>query len=254
VAPAALAVIAALVAAAALVADVGPARGQADGPVRLGGVDRFDTAVQVSQHRFPDGADRVYAVRADLSPDALVASFDDGPTLLVPSCGPVPLIVMDEVLRLSTEEVVIVGGAAAVSSGVAEQLQARRSDEDAGCSDAPAGPVELLLETADTAEGLRVVGRVRNGRDEPVTVGYSFNVERQEADGSWLRIGPHLLEQGSETIAAGHTGEPRLLVPYRNEENAETYLSSGAYRLSVSIEGETPSSAYERVSAVLTIE
>ncbi len=103
------------------------ARGQTAEPPRLSGRNRFETAVAVSRHRFPDGAARAYAASADMSPDALVAAFDDGPTLLVPPCGPIPEAIIQELDRLGSDEVIVVGGTAAVDHAVGRQLAARRA-------------------------------------------------------------------------------------------------------------------------------
>jgi len=257
--PVALFLVAASTAVALLttvgVPRVGRAEGQlAEKPTRLAGTDRFETAVLVSRHRFPEGAARVYAVRADLNPDALVGSFDDGPTLLVPQCGAVPLGVIEEIRRLSVDEVVVVGGEAAVSGGVANQLQARRSSEDHRCPSSATGQVELLLETAEDPGGLRVLGRVRNSSTEPVSVTRGYDMERQQEDGSWQLInGPHMFDDDDETLAGGQTDDAETFVPYSNEEDIETYLSPGTYRFLVNV-GAVGSSDYQSISAVLTID
>lgn len=91
---------------------------------RLAGGSRYDTAVAISQEEFPDGADVVHLARAtDPLVDAVAGgSLDAGPTLLVPSCGPVPRVVLDEVERLDPKRVVALGGASAICSQVLEDV------------------------------------------------------------------------------------------------------------------------------------
>ncbi len=86
---------------------------------RLGGPDRFATAVRITRAAYPQGAPVVYLARADHFPDALVAgNLSDGPVLLVPSCGDVPTVVLDEIRRLDPQRVVALGGELAVCADV----------------------------------------------------------------------------------------------------------------------------------------
>lgn len=86
---------------------------------RLGGADRFATAVRITRAAYPQGAPVVYLARADHYPDALVAgNLSDGPVLLVPSCGDVPGVVLDEIRRLDPQRVVALGGELAVCDDV----------------------------------------------------------------------------------------------------------------------------------------
>lgn len=110
-----------------------PAGGRDTG--RLSGGDRWTTAVAISRHAWPDGADTVHLVRG-LPPlvDALAAgTLVDGPALLVPPCGDVPAAVIDEVARLDPRTVVAVGGEGAVCDRVlAEVADGRVRDRVAG--------------------------------------------------------------------------------------------------------------------------
>jgi putative cell wall-binding protein len=86
---------------------------------RLGGQDRYATAVELSKSSYPKGAKIAYLATGRDYPDALVggplAAADDAPLLLVePSC--VPPVVSDELLRLGRPRVVLLG-----SSGVLSQ-------------------------------------------------------------------------------------------------------------------------------------
>lgn len=83
---------------------------------RFAGETRFDTAVAISQARFPSGAPTVFLARA-VEPlvDALAGGvLTDGPVLLVPPCGDIPAVVQAEIDRLSPDQVVALGGEDAV--------------------------------------------------------------------------------------------------------------------------------------------
>lgn len=87
--------------------------GQAVG--RLGGATRFETAVQISQKMFPNGATEVYLARSDVFADAVVGgTLTEGPILLVPSCGELPGSVAQELARLNPTEIIALGGDSAV--------------------------------------------------------------------------------------------------------------------------------------------
>jgi putative cell wall-binding protein len=105
-----------------------PAVGQVAGAEdRLAGESRIHTAVQISRHQFPVGAQAVYLARADVFADALAAGvLDGGPVLLVPSCGSLPPAVAEEIARLDVTEVVALGGEAAVCQRLAEAAAAGR--------------------------------------------------------------------------------------------------------------------------------
>lgn len=89
---------------------------------RIAGPTRFDTAVAISQRAFPETAPVVYLARADAFADALVAgTLSDGPILLVPSCGDIPQVVLDEIDRLDPDTVLALGGTAAVCDATLAQ-------------------------------------------------------------------------------------------------------------------------------------
>jgi hypothetical protein len=101
---------------------------------RLAGSSRYETAVEISQEAFPDGAASVYLARADAFADALAAASltDRGPILLVPQCGTVPQAVIDEANRLQPLEVVALGGPGAVCEQVLQQFEGTTSDAAPG--------------------------------------------------------------------------------------------------------------------------
>jgi putative cell wall-binding protein len=94
---------------------------------RVAGPDRIATAVAVSQRSFTR-ASRAVLARADDFPDALAASAlaaeVEGPVMLT-GRGALAPAVADELARLGTTEVYLVGGSAALSVQVASDLQAR---------------------------------------------------------------------------------------------------------------------------------
>ncbi len=103
------------------------------GPVafdRLSGAGRVETAVALSQDAFT-AATTVLLARADAYADALagapLAASLDAPVLLSPSDA-VPQVVLDEIARLGATTSVLLGGEAALSAGVAEQLTTAGQD------------------------------------------------------------------------------------------------------------------------------
>ena len=105
-------------------------------PQRLSGVDRYATAVALSQATFSPGVPAVYIATGTTFPDALAggvpAALEHAPALLV-GRDVIPQVVDDELQRLTPQRIVILGGTAAVSQSVAQQLAAYTS-----------GPVERL--------------------------------------------------------------------------------------------------------------
>lgn len=92
---------------------------------RLAGADRFATSAQVSRRTFEPGVPVAYVASGEDFPDALAggpaAAVADGPVLLV-GRDQVPAPTMAELDRLQPQEIVILGGTAAVSSGVETAL------------------------------------------------------------------------------------------------------------------------------------
>ena len=93
---------------------------------RHAGLDRFKTAAAISQGAF-DAAGTVYVAAGEGFADGLavgpVAGIDHAPILLVEQAG-VPQATLDELTRLAPTDIVIIGGATAVSSDVETQLGA----------------------------------------------------------------------------------------------------------------------------------
>jgi len=98
------------------------------GVTRIAGVDRFDTAVQVSRTSAPSGDWAVTIVSGRSFADAISAArLGAGPVLLVEP-NAIPDVVADELRRLSPRTIYIVGGPGAVSEAVELELAQYLSD------------------------------------------------------------------------------------------------------------------------------
>lgn len=99
---------------------------------RVAGASRVDTAANISAATF-ETAETAHVVTAEEFSDALAASYGggavEGPILLVGQDN-VPQPTWDELERLETERVVIVGGEEAVSAAVQSQLTAHGYDTE----------------------------------------------------------------------------------------------------------------------------
>ena len=93
---------------------------------RVEGADRFVTSVALSQSTYPNTAPVVYIASGAAFPDALsaapAAAAQGGPLLLTYP-GEIPASVADELRRLKPAKIVVVGGNAAVSPTVVQQLR-----------------------------------------------------------------------------------------------------------------------------------
>jgi putative cell wall-binding protein len=112
------------------VAPAGPAGGAERVEVeRLGGTSRVETAVRISEETWPESRYDAFLARADLFPDALVASYPagafngGGPLLLTPSHELHPAV-RQELERLDVERVFIMGSFAAIAPEVEAQVRA----------------------------------------------------------------------------------------------------------------------------------
>ena len=81
---------------------------------RLGGADRYATAVLIAQATYSAG-DTLYVANGETFPDALSGAPLGGPLLLVPKGDTVPQEVLDEVARLAPPSLVVLGGPSGVS-------------------------------------------------------------------------------------------------------------------------------------------
>ena len=130
--------LAVLLALGGLLAGPLPAAQAAPTAERIAGNDRYDTAARVSADGYPDGADVVWVATGEGFPDALTASAAAGaaraPVLLV-GRDHLPEATARELRRLAPQDLVVVGGPAAVSEAVEQSLRelaARRLTRIAG--------------------------------------------------------------------------------------------------------------------------
>ncbi len=94
---------------------------------RLLGPSRYDTAAAVVEEERPDGADAVLVATGEAFADAMTAgaaSATVGAPLLLTATGSLPAVTRRAIERLQPGLVVIVGGTAAVTDAVAQQLAA----------------------------------------------------------------------------------------------------------------------------------
>ncbi len=90
---------------------------------RIAGANRYETAVQISQNI--DSPEAVVLARGDDFPDALAGTplaYNLNAPLLLTRSDLIPGIVMDEIDRINPESVYVLGGEAAISDNVVEQL------------------------------------------------------------------------------------------------------------------------------------
>ena len=95
--------------------------------LRLAGVDRFATAVEVSQAIYPGGARVVYLAAGYNFPDALAAgpaAAAEGAPILLASQDVIPAATRNELVRLNPRTVVVLGGHVALSSEIDAQIAA----------------------------------------------------------------------------------------------------------------------------------
>jgi len=120
---------------------------------RWWGQDRFETAVAISKQSFPSGADTVFVATGLNFPDALAAAplarKQQGPVLLVRTDS-VPPVTRREIVRLHPSRIVILGGPAAVSAAVADELAGSATVERLAGADRYETAVEISKATFPT--------------------------------------------------------------------------------------------------------
>ncbi len=92
---------------------------------RLGGLNRYATAVSVSQYGYPGTASTVVVATGRGFADALAggpAAVALGGPLLITEPGFLPEVIAAEIARLAPDQIVLLGGSAAVSESVEAEL------------------------------------------------------------------------------------------------------------------------------------
>ncbi|HSQ87302.1 N-acetylmuramoyl-L-alanine amidase [Romboutsia sp.] len=92
---------------------------------KLVGVDRQDTAVQISKEGWANGASKVILVNGDAIADGVtatpLATTYDAPILLI-NKDSIPQRTMDEIKRLNPSEVIVIGGESVISNNTVTNL------------------------------------------------------------------------------------------------------------------------------------
>lgn len=219
----------------------------ARGVSRAGGVDRYGTAVAVSQRLFPlaGSAEVVFVASGESYADGLalgaLASFRGGPLLMVPR-GPVPPSVAAEIRRLGPSEIVVAGGEGAVSASSYATLTSlapevrrvfgpdRYGTAAAIAAEFPKGAGAMLATGTDFPDAL-VASAVsaKNGGGGPVllTRGFTASEEALQA----LRI----LQPSAVTIVGG-TWSGLSLDQIRQASGREPDVRKGPDRFATSAE------------------
>lgn len=177
------------------------------GVARWQGDTRVLTAVQVSQEVRRDGATTAVLAAADSFADALaggvLAATRQGPVLLTGSAGLDPATA-EELRRLGVDEVVLVGGEAALSTQVEADL----------ARDVPAAPVSRLAGDSRFATAA-AVSRALTGEDvDPDTDSGTDPGQGggpSPADVVFLTSGRDFPDALTASPAAGRAGAPLLL-------------------------------------------
>ncbi|MGI8873156.1 MAG: cell wall-binding repeat-containing protein [Egibacteraceae bacterium] len=229
--------------------EAGPAARQTQRYSVPGG-NRIDTAVAISRAQFPEGPVRlVYIARADEFPDALAGGVvTEGPILLVPSEGTLPGPVGSEIDRLEPDQVVALGGTAAVSEDMLAQAAqgrdaGRLSQPGTGRVETavaisqhqfPAGAPELYLARADDFPDALAGGTLTDG---PILLvpreGAVPPVVQQEID----RVGPaRVVALGGtaaiadEVLSAAGGGRETLRLSIPGGGRVQTALAIARYQ------------------------
>jgi putative cell wall-binding protein len=98
----------------------------ADGTIRRSGADRYETAVAVTAATWVGPVDRVYIATGRDFPDALAAgaaAARTGSPVLLTDATSLPAVIAGELVRLAPREIIVVGGARAVTDGVLARLR-----------------------------------------------------------------------------------------------------------------------------------
>lgn len=157
---------------------------------RIAGIDRYDTAAKISKEVFTTATKVVYVATGENFPDALAAGaaacLKGGPVLLT-AFGSLPGATRTELARLKPDEIVVLGGTAAISSIVEGQLAAY-------------APVVRRLAGIDRYTTAAAISKDAFGTKVPVayvSTGENFPDALAAAAAAGFRGGPVLLTRSS---------------------------------------------------------
>lgn len=161
---------------------------------RVFGATRYETAVEVSKSLYPSSApEAVLALGSDVSVDALTAgplARKLGGPLLLSTTDSVPTATMQELARLNVETVTIVGGEAAISTTVEQQLQ---QNGFATTRIAGANRYDTAAQIADIIKAPGKLAFVASGNDQNL-------VDALAASGPAAALGAPILLVQQDTI------------------------------------------------------
>ena len=158
---------------------------------RIAGADRYETAAKISLQNYTSPQATVYIANGQNFPDALagaaLAGAKGAPLLLVPTSGPLPTSVFNELQRLAPNTIVIFGGLASVSTAMSDAIGAA----------VPGAAISRLAGATryDTAAAIAAAGFTNPQATVYIASGVGF------ADAL------------AGAALAGHKGAPLLLVP-----------------------------------------
>ncbi|MDH6182559.1 2',3'-cyclic-nucleotide 2'-phosphodiesterase (5'-nucleotidase family)/putative cell wall-binding protein [Microbacteriaceae bacterium SG_E_30_P1] len=162
-------------------------------PERIGGANRYEVGVNISQASYPETAPVVYVANGENYPDALsagpAAAFEGGPLLLVRP-NEAPDAVLAEIERLQPSKIVVVGGTLSVTEGTFNDLK-ELADETVRITGA--NRYEVSRNIAEYAFG---------GEDVPVAyvaTGEKFPDALSAGGAAGVQNAPVLLVRGSAT-------------------------------------------------------
>ncbi len=134
---------------------------------RVAGTDRFATAACASTAEHPDGAEHVVLARgdaagglADALAGAVLADAVGGPVLLT-APRTLPTVTADEISRLGTERVTVLGGTGAVSADVAREVEELGVEVDRVAGTDRFATAAAIAERADAGPTAFVVNGLR---------------------------------------------------------------------------------------------
>jgi putative cell wall-binding protein len=161
---------------------------------RIGGVDRYDTAVRIAQAMFPTGSSGIpvpvlYIANGLNYPDGLsaaAAAAKEGGAMLLTDPSALPSEVSAEITALNPTRIVVAGGTASVSAAVYGQLSAI------------VGPDNIV----------RRGGATRYGTSAALAAPFTGTI-----DTVFIANGSNFPDALSESAAAAKEGSPVILVP-----------------------------------------
>ena len=190
---------------------------------RIAGVDRYDTAVKVSQAGW-DSADTVVLARGDHYADALagvpLAHHLGGP-LLLSRTSSLPEITFDEIKRLGASKVVVLGGEVAISKAVEAKLSQSGIE------------VERIFGNDRNETAAKIAGKFNKFTTAVLVSGSNFP--------DALSVSSYAAEQGMPILLTNSTSLPKATRDALAKGNAsKTYVIGGNVAINDSVLKSVP--------------